>query len=161
MAGAIWYHRPAWWAWPLMAACLAYPSSTVLVLAANPTVWIAGFIALGTVWRPAFALVLLKPSLFPFALFGVRSRGWWGAVGLLALASLLLAPMTIDYLRALFNARGPMATVFYSAGNLPLLAIPLVAWAGSTRGRRMPGPQHPSPLESSGATAETPSGPIA
>ena len=47
----------------------------------NPGLWIAMFVAIGTVWRPAFALVLLKPSLFVFALPGIRSRGWWVIAG--------------------------------------------------------------------------------
>ena len=36
---------------------------------------------------PAFALVLLKPSLFPVAFVGVRSRGWWLAVAAVAAVS--------------------------------------------------------------------------
>ena len=57
---------------------------------AIPGIWIVMFVALGTVWRPAFALVLLKPSLFLFALPGIRSRGWWVIAAALAAISMLL-----------------------------------------------------------------------
>ena len=140
-AAVVWNHRPAPWSWPLMAACLAFPWSPVLVAAGNPTIWIMMFVAVGTLWRPAFALVLLKPSLFPFALLGVRSRGWWVAVAGIAVLSLALLPMWVDYIRALANARGSMASIWYSARDVPLLVLPLVAWAGSRRHPVRPGRQ--------------------
>ena len=126
-------HRPALWAWPVMAACLAYNWTPQIIVAGNPSMWIAAAIAAGTLGRPAFAFVLLKPSLFPLALLGVRSRGWWISVVAVTALSLLTLPMMLDYLRALLNARGPLATILYSARDLPMLAIPLIAWAG--RGR--------------------------
>jgi hypothetical protein len=138
-AAVIWQHRPAPWSWPLMAACLAFPWSAVLVASGNPTIWIAMFIAVGTLWRPAFALVLLKPSLFPFAFLGMRSRGWWFAVAGIAVLSLAMLPMWVDYIRVLVNARGSMASIWYSARDVPLLVMPLVAWAASRRHPVRPG----------------------
>lgn len=135
----VWSHRPAPWSWPLMAALLGFPWSPVLVASGNPTIWVMMFVALGTRWRPAFALVFFKPSLFPFAFVGVRSRGWWLAVAAVAAISLALLPMWLDYLRVLLNARGPMASIWYSARDVPLVAIPLVAWLASRRRARLSG----------------------
>ena len=91
------------------------------------------FAALGTVWRPAFALVLLKPSLGPFALLGARSRGWWVLLAAFILVSLALLPMWIDYLHVLLNGRGSVAVVWYSIRDVPLVCVPLVAWAARAR----------------------------
>ena len=70
IAGIVWHHRPTIWAWPVMGLCLSTFWSVEIIASGNPGLWIAMFAALGTVWRPAFALVLLKPSLGPFALLG-------------------------------------------------------------------------------------------
>lgn len=131
----VYHHRPAPWSWPVMALCLALPLTPSLSAAGNPVLWITLFAALGTIWRPAFALVLLKPSLFPFALLGVRSRGWWGMVAALVVGSAILLPMALDYVRIVTNARGPMASVFYSLHDVAMVCIPLVAWGASTRRR--------------------------
>jgi hypothetical protein len=116
-----------------MGLCLSTFWSVEIIASGNPGLWIAMFAALGTVWRPAFALVLLKPSLAPFALFGVRSRGWWVLLAAVVLVSLAFLPMWIDYLHVLLNGRGPLAVAWYSIRDVPLVAIPLVAWAASTR----------------------------
>jgi hypothetical protein len=143
-AAIVVWHRPAAWSWPLMAGCLAYWWSAEIIASGNPTIWIMLFAALGTRWRPAFALVLLKPSLFPFAFLGVRSRGWWLAVAAIAAVSLALLPMWLDYLRVLVNARGPLASIWYSARDVPLVAIPLLAWLASP-GRKGLHPLDPQP----------------
>ncbi len=116
-----------------MAVCLALPLTPSLSAAGNPVLWIALFAALGTVWRPAFALILLKPSLFPFALLGVRSRGWWAIVAGLIVGSVILLPMTLEYVRVLVNARGPMASILYSLHDVAMIFIPLIAWGASRR----------------------------
>jgi len=133
IAAIVWHHRPAIWAWPVMGLCLSTFWSVEIIASGNPGLWIAMFAALGTVWRPAFALVLLKPSLAPFALFGVRSRGWWVLLAAVVLVSLVFLPMWIDYVRVLLNGRGPLAVAWYSIRDVPLVAVPLVAWAASTR----------------------------
>lgn len=134
VAAIVYHHRPQPWSWPLMAVCLVLPLTASLFAAGNPALWIALFAALGTIWRPAFALVLLKPSLFPFALLGVRNRGWWVTAAALAIGSVILLPMTLDYLKILLNARGPMASILYSLHDVALISIPLIAWGGRRRG---------------------------
>jgi hypothetical protein len=133
IAGIVWHHRPAIWAWPVMGLCLSTFWSVEIIASGNPGLWIAMFAALGTVWRPAFALVLLKPSLTPIALLGARSRGWWALLAALVLVSLALLPMWVDYLHVLLNGRGPLAVAWYSIRDVPLVAVPLVAWAARAR----------------------------
>lgn len=133
-AWVVLWHRPAAWSWPIMAACLAFPWSAVVVAAGNPVIWIGMFVALGTRWPGAYALAFLKPSLFVFGLLGVRNRTWWITIGVLLALSVALAPMWLDYVNVLANARGPMASVLYSAREVPLVAIPVVArWARTRR----------------------------
>jgi hypothetical protein len=65
---------------------------------------------------------------------GVRNRTWWITIGVLLALSVALAPMWLDYVNVLANARGPMASVLYSAREVPLVAIPVVArWARTRR----------------------------
>lgn len=128
VAAIVVYHRPAVWAWPLIGLCVATFSSVEIIASGNPGIWIVMFVALGTVWRPAFALVLLKPSLFLFALPGIRSRGWWVIAAALAAISMLLWPMSLDYVKVVWNARGANASLFYSIRDVPLLLAPLIAW---------------------------------
>jgi hypothetical protein len=123
--------RPAPWTWPLIAFCLANPWSIQLTHSGNPTIWIAAFVALSIRWPWVAALVLLKPSLFPLALIGIRSRSWWVAAGVLGAVSLLLWPMTLDWLHAVFDGRGPYSGLLYSWAHAPMAATALVAWLGS------------------------------
>jgi hypothetical protein len=132
IAGIVIYHRPRVWAWPLIGLCVATFSSVEIIASGNPGLWIAMFVAVGTVWRPAFALVLLKPSLFLFALPGIRSRGWWVIAAGLAVVSILLLPMSLDYVQVVLNARGANASILYSIRDVPLMLVPLIAWVAGT-----------------------------
>jgi hypothetical protein len=122
--------RPAMWSWPLLAAALAWPVTIELVFTGNPIIWVVACLALATRWPWVSALVVLKPSLFPFAFFGIRSRGWWLAIGALAIVSLAFLPLWPNWFAAIRNARGPSSGLFYSHNDLPWMSIPLVAlWA--------------------------------
>ena len=134
IAAVVVHHRPPIWAWPLIGLCAATFPSVEIIASGNPGLWIAMFVAIGTVWRPAFALVLLKPSLFLFALPGIRSRGWWVIAAVLAILSLALLPMSLDYVQVVLNARGGNASIFYSLRDVPLMLVPLIAWATARAG---------------------------
>jgi hypothetical protein len=123
---AIWRMRPARWAWPLLALGAALPFNLDVVVRGNPVIWIAAALALGCVVTGPAVLVLLKPSLFPFALMGANRRRWWIALGLLALASLPFAFLWIDWIHALLNSDG---SLLYSVREVQVLVVPLVAWA--------------------------------
>jgi hypothetical protein len=119
---------PAPWTWPIIAGCAVYPTTLVYVVYANPTLWIAVFAALGLRYRWPGVLILLKPSLAPFALIGIRSRGWWIGFAILALASLPFLAGTLAYPRVLLDAQG--GGLLYSLPQVPLMLIPVVAWIG-------------------------------
>jgi hypothetical protein len=121
------WHRPTPLVWPLLALCMWWPATTIKIVTGNPVIWAAAAVALGTIWRWPAALALVKPSLFPLALIGVRDRRWWLLAGAGALPFAWMLP---EYLRALGNFQsGPG----YSIQEVPLLLIPILAWVGSTR----------------------------
>jgi len=134
IAAVVVHHRPPLWAWPMIGLCVATFWSVEIIASGNPGLWIAMFVAIGTVWRPAFALVLLKPSLFLFALLGIRSRGWWVIAAAIAALSIVLLPMSLDYVRVVLNARGGNATILYSVRDVPLMLVPLIAWVTGRAG---------------------------
>lgn len=127
------HHHPALWAWPLILLCLAYGQTGAILLNGTPTLWILMFVALGTVYRPAFALVTLKPSVFPLALLGLRDRRWWLVGIALGVMSLPLLPLWLDWITVIRNGTGERANLLYSLLDLPLYAMPLVAWAARCR----------------------------
>jgi len=122
--------RPARWTWPLIALCLAYFPTSQLIWAGNPAMWMMAALAVATMWRPAAAFLFLKPSVAPLALFGARDRRWWAVTAGLAAVSLLFLPLDLQWLTAIANGQGDQSGLMYSLRDLPLLAIPLIAWAG-------------------------------
>jgi hypothetical protein len=125
--------RPSPWAWVWIAACLAWPGTIELGFTGNPLVWVVAAMALATRWPWVSALVLVKPSLFPFALFGARDRRWWLALAACALVSAFFLPMWVDWIHVVLNARGPFSGALYSIKDVPTMLVPLFAWAGRTR----------------------------
>lgn len=122
----VWHKRPSRVGWASIALLIAWPGTLYAVIAGNPAVWIMCFLALST-RHPAFGpWILLKPSLAPFALITVGRRGWWRGVTILLATSVVFAPMWLDYVAVLANARSAHG-VFYSLAQLPLMLIPLIA----------------------------------
>jgi hypothetical protein len=121
--------RPA--AWPLIVLCLAWPTTPLKIWTGNPVIWCIAAMAIAIAWRGAAPFALLKPSLLPFALFGIRQQAWWmGLVVFLAMC-LPFGTMWGDWLTTVVNSRG--AGPLYSALEAPMLALPLVAWLGRRR----------------------------
>ena len=137
IAAVVWHHRPGAWAMAGIAICLAWPVTPAKFVFANPVIWGALAVALGTLWRWPAAFVVIKPTVIPFALLGVRRRSWWLAIGLLVLLSLPFLADTLLYPRVLLDAQtnpvdgrgGPL----YSLQEYPLLLIPILAWLGGSR----------------------------
>jgi len=126
VAWALWRLRPRPVAWPIMAALIGFSPLPVLIVAGNPGLWALAFMAAGTALIGPSILVLVKPSLAPFALFGVWRRRWW--IWALAFGAVCLpfGSMWQDWLAALTNSSGP---VYYSGREIGLMLIPIVAWA--------------------------------
>jgi hypothetical protein len=121
--------RPSIWVWPFLALMLWWPRTQSIIVWGNTGMWIAAFLALALAYRWPGALILIKPSLAPFALVGIRSRGWWVVAIALALVSL---PMLPDYITAMRNNVGSFPGLDYSVQDIPFMAIPLVAWLART-----------------------------
>jgi hypothetical protein len=127
-------HRPRLWTWPILLALFAFwPMNWLPYISGTPTIWIVAALAAGTRWGWPAALVLVKPSLAPFALVGIRHRGWWAIVGALAILGVVVAPMTLDWARSVMNLTGSKSGPLYSLENVPVMTAPLLAWVG--RGR--------------------------
>jgi hypothetical protein len=120
--------RPSLLGWTLILACMAVPITFESIAYGNPGIWIAAFVALATVYGWPAVLVVLKPTLAPFMLLGIRRPSWWVALGLLGLVSLAFLPLWGQYLTVLMNARGPLVSPLYSLNQAPVLLIPVAAW---------------------------------
>jgi hypothetical protein len=128
---AIWRLRPRPVVWPVIALCLAWPTTPLKVWTGNPVIWCIVAMAVATAWRGAAPFALLKPSLFPFALFGIRDRSWWIGLAVFAALCLPFGTMWLDWVGSVLNSRG--GGPLYSILEAPMLALPLVAWLGRTR----------------------------
>jgi hypothetical protein len=86
----LWKLRPVLWTWPIMAALFAWPRGVSNLIYGNSDMWIATFICGGLLIAWPAVLVVIKPSVIPFALIGSRRRSWWIAAGGLAILSLFM-----------------------------------------------------------------------
>ena len=93
--------------------------------------WMVAAEAAGFLLGWPAVLVFLKPTLAPFALAGAWHRSWWIALGLLLLANLALLPLWGQWVTVITNSG---LGAGYSLYQLPLMAVPFVAWLGSRAG---------------------------
>ena len=114
--------KPKPWAWPLLALILADPRTMEIIIYGNPAMWISAAVAGALLWSWPGALVLLKPSLAPFALIGVRSRGWWLTLAMGVVLSIPLAGLYVQFARVLLDSNGSWS---YSLPDVPFVALPL------------------------------------
>jgi hypothetical protein len=134
LLGAVYlYWRPSLLGWTVILACLANEKTFFIYVWGNSAMWFVAFVALGTIYHWPSVLILVKPTLGPFALVGIRHRSWWIALLILVLVSIAFLPMWPDYLRVFENARGPLVSPLYSWQQIPLMVSPLVAYWTSTR----------------------------
>ena len=122
---------PAWPAWPFLALVLVYPRTWEVLVYGNPSMWALAAIAAGAAWGWPSVLALVKPTLAPFALLGVRRRSWWVALGVLVVACVPLGGAWADYLRALTGATNGYG-IDYVIGEWPIALVPVIARASST-----------------------------
>ncbi len=133
-AGALVRLRPAPWTWPVILALAVWPATVTTYLWGNPTMWLVAAEGLGLLFGWPAILILVKPTLAPFALVGANRRSWWVALGVLIAISLPFGGLWVDWARAaIFYPTNAGWT--YSLGNVPLMLIPIVAWLGCQRQR--------------------------
>jgi hypothetical protein len=114
-----------------LAVCAAWPTTPLKVLTGNPVIWAVAALSLGVLYAWPSVLVLIKPSLFPFALFGARSQRWWVALAVFVAISLPFGSLWIDWAQSVLNAQG--GGIAYSSLEIPMIALPLVARVGRSR----------------------------
>ena len=124
-AAMVWRLRPSPVAWPFIALCCFWPPFVARIVAGNPVMWAMAAVAVGFAVRWAFVGVLIKPSLFPFALLGVRDRSWWIALAILIVVSLPFGALWIDWITAVTNSTG--VGLLYSLQDVPILLLPVIA----------------------------------
>jgi hypothetical protein len=127
--------HPPRWSWPLLLLCLAWGPAMAQVVKGNPVMWVMAALSVSIAMGWPSTLVLLKPSLFPFALIGIRQRAWWLQLGLLGLLSLPVLGLTLLYPQVILDSRG--GGILYSLNDAPLLLLPVIA--GVAAGRLRPG----------------------
>ena len=125
--------RPGALSWPVMAFLIGFSPFPLFVRAGNPMIWALAAMFAGCATVGPSVLVLLKPSLLPFALFGIRHRRWWLWVGGFALACLPFGAMWLDWAVTVLRSDGSLA---YSYREIGPFLVPLVAWAGRRRTKR-------------------------
>ena len=128
----VWSWRPRLWAGALILACLAVPNTPIVYFRGAPVIVITAVIAAALRWKWPGALILLKPSILPFALIGIRTRGWWLMAGLLVILTLPLLPLVPVWVQAVADSRENGGWL-YSLKDLPLMLIPVFAYLGRTR----------------------------
>jgi hypothetical protein len=114
----------------LIGLCVAAPSSFLLYLFGNPGMWAVAAVALATRFGVG-PLVLIKPSFFPFAIVGARTRAWWLTLAVACLFAQLTVPLWLDYLTVMTNIQDP--DPFYPMWTVPMMLVPLIARWKTTR----------------------------
>ncbi|HZC32292.1 MAG TPA: glycosyltransferase family 87 protein [Candidatus Bathyarchaeia archaeon] len=132
-AWALWRLRPRPDVWPLLALCIAWPTTLLKTWTGNPVIWSMAAMALGVIFAWPSVLVLVKPSLAPFALFGIWRRSWWAAALGFGLSCLPFGSLWADWVASVVNSRG--GGLLYSSLEVPMLLLPLIAWLGRDTGR--------------------------
>jgi ABC-type transport system involved in cytochrome c biogenesis permease component len=114
--------------------CIAWPTTLLKTWTGNPVIWSMAAMALGVIYAWPSVLVLIKPSLAPFALFGVWRRSWWVAAVGFALLCVPFGSLWAEWVATVINSRG--GGLLYSSLEIPMLILPLVAWVGAAERRR-------------------------
>ena len=154
-AWIVWSWRPGFWAWTaILVVLVLHPDAPLIWIAGTPTVWVVALVALATRWPWVSAFLWFKPSVFPFALVGIRDRRWWAISVAFAVSVIVLWPLMTQWIAVVLNARGENSGLLYSLSPTALAdpLIPVIAWLG----RRRPAPDYEA-ADSASRTARAPS----
>ena len=135
-AAVVLAYRPRFWAWvAILAVLVHHPDAPLPWIAGTPTIWFIMLVALATRWPWVSAFIWFKPSVFPFALAGIRDRRWWIVSAAFAVSAVVLWPLMVQWVTAVLNSRGENSGLLYSLTPTALAGplIPVIAWFGRTR----------------------------
>jgi hypothetical protein len=130
-------YRPAPWSWPLMAMPLVLYPAGIAIYTGGSDVWAWAAFAAGLRWGWPAALLALKPSLILGTIIGIRHPSWWKMAAILALVALPFGWLWVDWIHVVLNSRG---TLLYSAGNVFMFSIPLIARLAGGKAERSSSP---------------------
>jgi hypothetical protein len=125
--------RPSPSAWLVISLLFLPAASWQSFLWGGPSIWILAFAALGAAYGWPAVFVLLKPTLAPFALFGIRRRSWWIALAVFGLMCVPFGSLWVDWIRATIVNPTNSGGLAYSLPYLPVMLVPFVAWWGRHR----------------------------
>lgn len=114
----------------LCVALMLWPRAVGAWLFGNSDIWVVAALAAGLRFGWPAILLTIKPTFAPLALLGIRHRSWWIASAAMLAIVLVALPLWIDWATAMRYASIPLS---YSAGSLPLMAVPVVAWSRRPR----------------------------
>lgn len=120
------------WTWPLLAFVAWWPRTQGALIVGNTDMWVAAFAAAGVRYGWPAVLVVVKPSLIPLALTGIRHRSWWLGGLVVAIVSLAFGTLWWEWLAVLHNGGGD---VTYSLLNAP---FPVAVTVASIAQRPLP-----------------------
>jgi hypothetical protein len=135
-AAVVLSYRPKFWAWiAILVVLVLHPDAPLPWIAGTPTIWFIMLVALATRWPWVSAFIWFKPSVFPFALIGIRDRRWWIVSIAFAVSAVVMWPFMQQWITAVLNARGENSGLLYSLTPTALAgpAIVILAWLGRTR----------------------------
>jgi hypothetical protein len=132
VAWQVWRLRPAPLIWPFLAICAAWRPTYLTIVLGNPVIWFGALFALATVYAWPAVLVLVKPSMAPFALWGITRRSWWLAGLGAAVVSLPFGALWVEWVQVMLNSR--VGGLLHSTLQFGLLVFPLLVWVGRSDG---------------------------
>ena len=117
----------AWW--PVLGLLAATTTFVPVIIAGNPVLWISLAALFGPILGWPGPLVLMKPSLAPFALLGMASRSWWLSLAVIAVCCVPFGTLWVDWYHAVTDLRAE--GILFSLGQVPIMLIPLVIIIGA------------------------------
>lgn len=130
VAWSVYSWQPAIWSWPIVGWAMATSHAPVVLIVGNSNLWIWAGVAGGLRFGWPALVTIVKPSLLPLALAGIRRRSFWVGSALLVVLSLPFGTLWGAWLSVIRNSPADWT---YSLTDLSWLLTPVVFWFARTR----------------------------